>query len=488
MKKLALYRFMHLFLAAFLLTFVSCQELTIDSQGDFPSKIVSDAQDEYTVLATSPRSIVFNISSNTPWTITSDANWCIPTPAMSASSSLIEEISIHITDNTSESSRVATLTIEAEGVSEKKIIKITQESKEKLVFQPVDENFPSTGGKLPFTVTSNKPWTITSSNMWLTFDVASGEGTGEMVTIQATAGPNTGVKRTAIVTISNGLSETQFEVNQDGIVIELAPLSNPDTDLHFSGHGESKIYDVVANIEWKVETDDDWITLQKINESQFNLTTIASPVFSARKGTVRLIPADNTLSIEPVKIEINQGVTFWFDSSSYQILENGAIRMNSTGRNSRAVTNRPYKYGTFIWKFSEVNLTDGCLDFNFWPNEGNVNCHLWLGGSFSKFTTGGGADGFDTWQPQVNFDMPYSELNKMHTLKMVYGPDTQNPGKVRYEIWVNDNKIVDSGNRVDIYNLVPSLTGTVVYFGFTGQTPADAGTFVLDSFEIIPLN
>lgn len=48
MKKLALYRFMHLFLAAFLLTFVSCQELTIDSQGDFPLKMATDIQTEYT--------------------------------------------------------------------------------------------------------------------------------------------------------------------------------------------------------------------------------------------------------------------------------------------------------------------------------------------------------------------------------------------------------------------------------------------------------
>ncbi len=488
MKKLALYRFMHLFLAAFLLTFVSCQELTIDSQGDFPLKMATDIQTEYTVLATSPRPIVFNISSNTPWTITSDANWCIPTPAMSASSSLIEEISINIADNTSETARVATLTIEAEGVSEKTVIKITQESKEKLLFQPVDQNFPSTGGKLPFTITSNKPWTITSSNMWLTFDITSGEGTGEMVTIQASAAPNTGVKRNATVTISNGLSESQFEVTQDGIVMEFAPISNPEEDLSFSGYGEPKLFNVVANIDWKVETDDDWITLRKVDENQFELTTSASPIFSPRKGTVKLVSADNTLSVEPVTMEITQGIIFGITSSSYQILENGALKVNSTGSNSRAITNKPYKYGTFIWRFSEVNLTGGCLDFNFWPNEGNVNCHLWLGGSFSKFTNGGGAEGIDTWHPQVNFNMPYEELNKMHTLKMVYGPDAQNPGKVRYEIWVNDNKIVDSGNRIDIYNQVPSLNGTVIYFGFTGQTPNGAGTFVLDSFEIIPLN
>ena len=51
----------------------SCQELTIDSQPDAPVSIYIDALDSYSLAGTAPGRIVFNISSNTPWTITSDS-------------------------------------------------------------------------------------------------------------------------------------------------------------------------------------------------------------------------------------------------------------------------------------------------------------------------------------------------------------------------------------------------------------------------------
>ena len=77
----------------------SCQEMNIDSQAEFPVKLETDAQPQYSVLATSPRTIIFNISSNTPWKITSSEEWCTPTPAMSSASSLVAEVSLNILDN-----------------------------------------------------------------------------------------------------------------------------------------------------------------------------------------------------------------------------------------------------------------------------------------------------------------------------------------------------------------------------------------------------
>ena len=89
-------RFIYI-LAASLSTMFSCQELTIDSQPDAPVSIYIDALDSYSLAGTAPGRIVFNISSNTPWTIKSDSQWCLPSPAMSASSSLRVNISGHRT-------------------------------------------------------------------------------------------------------------------------------------------------------------------------------------------------------------------------------------------------------------------------------------------------------------------------------------------------------------------------------------------------------
>jgi hypothetical protein len=488
MKQFSHYIFLQLIAVAILLNVSSCQEFSIDSQGDYPLKIVVDAQPEYTVAAISPRPVVFNVSANTPWTITSNANWCIPFPAMSASSSLIEQITVNIADNESEVPRTATLTISAEGISEKTIVKITQASKSKLLIQPVDDSFPSVGGQLPFTITSNKDWSIVSSNMWLTFDKSSGKGTGQTEIIQAIATPNPGLRRTATVTISNGIDMVSFVVEQEGILLEFAPLENPETDVLFTGDGETKIFAVIANIEWEVETENIWIQLKKIDETHFEVSVPASPLFAPRKGNIKLLPVDRALSFPPVTMEIMQAINFRFNSSSYQILESGAVKIAATGGTSTAITLNPYRYGTFIWKFSEVNLTSGLLDFNFYPQVGDVSFRLYLGGPDPRLTSGGTVAGQSFWQTPVRFSMPYTELNNMRMLKITFAPDMQNVGKSRIEVWVNDNKIVDSGNRLDVYNLDPSLPGTYIHFGFTNQSPSTAGYCVIDSFEIIPYN
>ena len=57
-------------------SFMACQEYKIDSQPEAPLALQVDAQDTYTLLATTPSKIVFNVSANTPWTIESDQQWC----------------------------------------------------------------------------------------------------------------------------------------------------------------------------------------------------------------------------------------------------------------------------------------------------------------------------------------------------------------------------------------------------------------------------
>lgn len=75
MKKLYNNILMQLVLALYAFSFTACQQFDIDSQPEGPLNIQIDALDTYTVLATSPSNVVFNISSNTPWSVTSDRQW-----------------------------------------------------------------------------------------------------------------------------------------------------------------------------------------------------------------------------------------------------------------------------------------------------------------------------------------------------------------------------------------------------------------------------
>ena len=100
---------MQLILALCTFSFVACQEFDIDSQPEGPLNIQIDALESYTALATSPSNVVFNISSNTPWTIESDQQWCKPTPSMSAASSLVSEIVVTMENNTGKKEHIISI-------------------------------------------------------------------------------------------------------------------------------------------------------------------------------------------------------------------------------------------------------------------------------------------------------------------------------------------------------------------------------------------
>ena len=118
MKKLSFYTILCCLAVVCTFSLNSCQEFNIDSQAEFPPLLETDAQSEYAVLAKSPNTIIFNISSNTPWKIKSNKNWCVPTPAMSSASSLIAEVSVIMEENPDEQKRTAILTITADGIKE----------------------------------------------------------------------------------------------------------------------------------------------------------------------------------------------------------------------------------------------------------------------------------------------------------------------------------------------------------------------------------
>ena len=181
-------------MAATLSTMLSCQELTIDSQPDAPLSIYIDALDSYSLAGTAPGKIVFNISSNTPWTIKSDSQWCLPSPAMSASSSLVSEIIVNTEDNPDVTPRTATLVINAEGLGDVKTI--TVEQGEKIETEPEEPAVPEV-----------KP---------AAFDVVFAEG------VSYTKDPVTGYVK---VDLSAGeMFRTAYPVTKGRTVIEIADM------------------------------------------------------------------------------------------------------------------------------------------------------------------------------------------------------------------------------------------------------------------------
>ena len=240
----------------------SCQMYEIDTQMT-PEKaaasirMVCDALPSYTVASTNPGAVTFNVSSNTPWTITrsSGAEWCTVTPSSSSAGALISDVVVSFESNPTSEDRSATLTLTAEKVNIPVTIKITQDRRGKLFVTPVPQDYAATGGPLAFTIQTNVPWTVRSTESWLSFNRESGEPDpeGRTLTIQATAQKSDVLERTATVIVTACDEEETFEVIQKG-KFDLTEI----TDI-FNGNGDTQFLLLRTDLPWTVMADKDWI-------------------------------------------------------------------------------------------------------------------------------------------------------------------------------------------------------------------------------------
>lgn len=502
MKKLSFYTILCCLAVVCTFSLNSCQEFNIDSQTEFPPLLETDAQSEYAVLAKSPNTIIFNISSNTPWKIESNKNWCVPTPAMSSASSLIAEVSVIMEENPDEQERTAILTITADGIKESKTVTITQAAKGTLLVQGFDDPFPSEGGKAIFTVTSNKAWKVTSSNQWLTLDKEEGEGNGEKIAITATAKPNTGLKRTATLTITSDGYETEIIATQNGTMLEFPEMSAEDVVLS-SDAGETKSFSVVTNLaseSWNVSTEDSWISVSKTAAGDaVEVTTKSEIYFKDRTAIIRL-EADKTLGIDPVELEIkqNRGSIAWPENAVYgEGAESGV-----TITQSRFCINKLYKLATFEIEFNEVNLTKDAIFFQYYkdesiPNSQGPTINCWMGDNDSNGSYEDLNDFClrtrDNWGDNGNINTPnkltgldVNKLNAMKTLKFSLIPNPDIAGNVLIKLDIDGVNYANVGNLKNPFTGVgSSYAGNFAYFGFLNGKAS--GMINIASLEVTPI-
>lgn len=477
MKKLYKNILMQLLLALCVFSFAACQEYNIDSQPDAPLNIQIDALDSYTVLATSPSNVVFNISSNTPWSITCDQQWCKPTPAMSAASSLVSEITVVTESNETNKERTATLTIKAEGIEQAKVITIVQVSKENLVVIPYDEMVPTEGGKISFNIISNKAWEIIPSTQFLeAIDKTSGTGNenGEKEEITITVPANSAARRSGNITVKTAFEEYIFTINQDGVVIEQEEPSESGT-IDFTASEAEKIVKIRSNKSWEVKVADefkDWISAEKLSDAELKITLKESNRLITRSGEVLLSTTEIIPGFEGVSFTITQKPNFWFDVKPENFVVDeatGNVKISQIGNNS-VISNYAFKKGHLVFEFAELNLTEGArLVFNMWPNAGNTNFHFWLRSDKAcQYTCGGGFE----WQ-QTLITLTTEEVNAIRKIEFFVEDDPDNAGKLRLRLLIDGNEKAVMNNKTNCYVTNPGNNpGQIVYMQLA-DAPAD---------------
>lgn len=278
------------------LTFMmSCQEFNIDTQPDRPLNIQIDAMDEYAVLATAPGSIVFNVSANTPWSITSDVLWLNASPAMSASRALVSEIIVSVQDNADGMARTGHLTVSAEGVTPPKVITVSQFSKENLVVVPPSDEVSTEGGTVIFTVLSNKAWQVIPSEQFVAdIDKTSGEGgdgaVSETVTVTIPANPD--AKRTGTITVKTAFETVSFNITQKGYYIQRADKPEATALTISRWITTLPIIPIVANVEWDVEIPAEyasWLLVEAVSQTELRVS-VSSNLKTFGAGSFTLKP------------------------------------------------------------------------------------------------------------------------------------------------------------------------------------------------------
>ena len=420
-------------------SFMACQEYKIDSQPEAPLALQVDAQDSYTLLATSPSRIVFNVSANTPWTIESDQQWCVPSPAMSAASALVSEIIVTTEDNNERTSRTATLTVSAEGVAESVVITIVQASKENLVVIPYDGTLGTDGGTFSFTIVSNKPWEIIPSTAFISnIDKKSGEGKEgteeEVVTVTVPA--NTGSTRRGTLTVQTEFDSYSFEVVQSGFLLELAgvPSTNLIT-LEGEGLATEFITEVNTNLDWKVQVPaeySDWLAVEREGNSIKVLAKMNNRM-TVRKGQFLLTTATPMDGFEGVVYYVEQPCAFKFNGD-YTIDETtGNLRMMISKQTMLEGKFHVTK-GRLKIEYEEVNIS-GKDKYGMYLEGDGTNYNYKMNIEVEEWTVRSG--GLNWWTQRTQKTFEFLAVNDMRTFEFVIEDDPANVGKLRMFMYLN---------------------------------------------------
>jgi hypothetical protein len=283
-------------------------------------------KDVYTLSATSPEDIVFEVSSTAEWEVFGTADWYSITPA-SGSPNAIEKVTIKASDNTGLDDRFDTVTIKSDYWTGKRFV-INQKGNAYLRIEDKDTILTQdVVGQKTFSIKANQTWSgkVTQGSEWLSI---IGNTTGSMdgqMTVEASI--NKGERRLAVVTLydRHDLPASSIIFIQEGVTLDPAV-----TYARLSKQAQTYKLSVESNTDWKISKPDDvtWLSMEQTNYSQdgeveislmentgpvvrsvvLTLTTVAEDDVEAVVKTVILKQAP---TLAPARHQFNESGRTW---------------------------------------------------------------------------------------------------------------------------------------------------------------------------------
>ena len=281
-------------------------------------------------LSVSPESLEFsankgeemlNVTSNTDWVITKDAEWIT---LDSDKGKGLATIAAGVTENTSLTSRTGSITVSTSDGSVKKTVSVRQ-SGAAVVFT-IDRNefsVAAAGESFSVKVTHNIGYKINSQPEWVKQPDKTTSGNTDTYTFTAEANTTTEAREGVIVFCNDNNECVPVTVKQAGAN---ATLSVSPAELTFTANTESKSLDVTSNTAWTAASGASWAKLNKTNGSgnaQIAVTAEENTAITQRSATITIKTADGKASATVKVTQSAANVIFSVDKNEHSVAAAG---------------------------------------------------------------------------------------------------------------------------------------------------------------------
>ena len=281
-------------------------------------------------LTVSPESLEFsankgeemlNVTSNTDWVITKDAEWIT---LDSDKGKGLATIAAGVTENTSLTSRTGTITVSTSDGGVKKTVSVRQSGADVIFTIDKNEfNVAAVGESFSVKVTHNIGYKINSQPDWVKQTGMVPSGNTDTYTFTAEANTSTEAREGVIVFCNDNNECVPVTVKQAGAN---ATLSVSPAELTFTANTESKSLDVTSNTAWTAASGASWAKLNKTNGSgnaQIAVTAEENTAITQRSATITIKTADGKASATVKVTQSAANVIFSVDKNEHSVAAAG---------------------------------------------------------------------------------------------------------------------------------------------------------------------
>ena len=281
-------------------------------------------------LTVSPESLEFsankgeemlNVTSNTDWVITKDAEWIT---LDSDKGKGLATIAAGVTENTSLTSRTGSITVSTSDGSVKKTVSVRQ-SGAAVVFT-IDRNefsVAAAGESFSVKVTHNIGYKINSQPEWVKQTGKVPSGNTDTYTFTAEANTSTEAREGVIVFCNDNNECVPVTVKQAGAN---ATLSVSPAELTFTAKSESKTFSIASNTAWTATSSAPWAKINAASGSgnaQVVVSAEENTAITQRSATVTIKTADGKASATVKVTQSAANVIFSVDKNEHSVAAAG---------------------------------------------------------------------------------------------------------------------------------------------------------------------